>query len=136
MRLLHLVLAIAISVAVVSDGITTAAAESLQDSDPSYQIVTRALVGDDTALEEEERKGGGGRGGGRGGGGRSTSRGTSPRVYGPYTSIGLMYPNELSHRKTKKKCNRFTNWWKRLFDKSVKKCPKKGEEEGTRRLRA
>ncbi|KAG1696896.1 hypothetical protein DVH05_017804 [Phytophthora capsici] len=31
--------------------------------------------------------------------------------------------------KKKKKCNRFTNWFKRLFNKDIKKCPKKGEEE-------
>eukprot|EP00644_Phytophthora_capsici_P019043 jgi/Phyca11/21924/fgenesh1_pg.PHYCAscaffold_222_\ len=34
--------------------------------------------------------------------------------------------------KKKKKCNRFTNWFKRLFNKDIKKCPKKGEEEDDR----
>ncbi|KAG7388993.1 hypothetical protein PHYPSEUDO_011456 [Phytophthora pseudosyringae] len=69
-----------------------------------------------------------------GGGGDTTYGGG--RVYGTHTSIGLMNTNSVSDRKTKKKCNRFTNWFKRLFNKNVKKCPKKDEEEVTRRLRA
>ncbi|KAE8980451.1 hypothetical protein PR003_g24324 [Phytophthora rubi] len=134
MRLLHLVLAIAVSLAVISNGIAATAANSIQDSDPSYQVAARELSGKEEALDEEDRKRGGG-GGGRGGGRGTTTRG---QIHGTHTSIGLMYPNHLSHRKTKKKCNRFKNWWQRLFDKSVKKCPKKGEEEeeeNTTRLR-
>ncbi|EGZ07923.1 hypothetical protein PHYSODRAFT_355973 [Phytophthora sojae] len=134
MRLLHLVLAFAVSLAVISNGIAVTTAKSIQDPDPSHQVLTRELSVDDATAKEEER---GKRGGG--GGGRPTS--TGGQIHGTHTSIGLMYPNELSRRKYKKKCNRFTNWWKRLFDKSVKKCPKKGEgdeeeETLTRRLRA
>jgi hypothetical protein len=84
---------------------------------------------------EEDRKGGRG-GGGRGGrrsGGTVYRGGTG--YHGPYTSTGLMYPNEHDDRKFKKKCNRFVNWLKRLFNKKIKKCPKKGEEEEEKTLR-
>jgi hypothetical protein len=122
MRLFPLALAVVVALVAVSSGIAVTANEI-----------------------EEERRGGVGHaisgghlgGGGDTGGGTGTGGGT---VYGTHTSIGLMYPNGHSASKTKKKCNRFTNWFKRLFDKSIKKCPKKGEEdtetETTRRLRA
>ncbi|KAE8984704.1 hypothetical protein PF005_g20942 [Phytophthora fragariae] len=135
MRLLHLVLTIAVSLAAISNGTAATAAKSITDSDPSNQVVTRGLSGKEEALEEERKGGRGGGGGGRGGGRGTTTRG---QIHGTHTSIGLMYPNHLSHRKTK--CDEVKNWWQSLFDKSVKKCPKKDgedEEEGNaKRLRA
>ncbi|KAG3198351.1 hypothetical protein PC129_g24378 [Phytophthora cactorum] len=70
---------------------------------------------------------------GDGGGGGYTATGGG-HVYGTHTSTGLMNTNGVTHYK-EKKCNRFTNWWKRLFNKQIPKCPKK-KEEYTRRLRA
>ncbi|OWZ15717.1 hypothetical protein PHMEG_00010587, partial [Phytophthora megakarya] len=67
-------------------------------------------------------------------GGDGTTTTTGGHVYGTHTSIGLMNTNSVTHKE--KKCNRFTNWWKRLFDRSIKKCPKEKNEDEERRLRA
>ncbi|KAG7388989.1 hypothetical protein PHYPSEUDO_011452 [Phytophthora pseudosyringae] len=136
---------------------TTATSNSIHDAALDLHVATRDL-------SDEERRGavggghattgGGGHavsgGGGHvttittGGGGGDTTTTTGGggdttygggNVYGTHTSVGLMNTNSVSGRTTKK-CNRFTNWFKRLFNKNVEKCPKKDEEEVTRRLRA
>ncbi|KAG2910129.1 hypothetical protein PC129_g10596 [Phytophthora cactorum] len=117
LRLLRLVLAIAIILLGVSNGITaahaiaeTTTAESnlIHGAVRSYHAATRELSDQDS---DEDRKGG---------------RGGNP-------SLGLMNTNGVTRYK-EKKCNRFTNWFKRLFNKKIKKCPKKKEED-SRRLR-
>ncbi|KAG3067103.1 hypothetical protein PI124_g20579 [Phytophthora idaei] len=117
LRLLRLVLAITIVLFGVSNGITaalviaeTTTAESnlIHGAVRSYHAATRELLDQDS---DEERRGG---------------RGGNP-------SLGLMNTNGVTRYK-EKKCNRFTNWFKQLFNKKVKKCPKK-EEEDSRRLR-
>ncbi|OWZ15716.1 hypothetical protein PHMEG_00010586 [Phytophthora megakarya] len=45
--------------------------------------------------------------------------------------IGLMNTNHITTRE--KKCNRFTNWFRRLFDKSIPKCPKKRKEKKSKK---
>ncbi|KAG7388992.1 hypothetical protein PHYPSEUDO_011455 [Phytophthora pseudosyringae] len=128
MRLFHLVLTLAI----VLVSITTSAHETTETATAESNVIFDADHAATRELsDDEERKNGGGRGG-RG----TKSRGTTTRgrIYGTHTSIGLMNTNSVSHRKTNK-CNRFTNWFKRLFNKKIKKCPKE-DEEGTRRLRA
>ncbi|KAL3659227.1 hypothetical protein V7S43_015805 [Phytophthora oleae] len=172
MRLLHLVVAIAASVAAIGNDITTFANEVTEtntranlilDTALSHDVAIRKLPGYDEELEE--RRGGGGHGGGgHGGGGHGVSGGhavsggdgvsgghaTTTTGGGDTTTTGGGYVyrggyvygthngahSDSGSRKKKKKCNRFTNWFKRLFNKNIKKCPKKGEEEDTRRLRA
>ncbi|KAF1776555.1 hypothetical protein GQ600_1640 [Phytophthora cactorum] len=150
LRLLRLVLAIAIILLGVSNGITaahaiaeTTTAESnlIHGAVRSYHAATRELSDQDS---DEDRKGGRGevvveaevvvgwrRSGWRrsGGGGRWTTY----YYGGGNPSLGLMNTNGVTRYK-EKKCNRFTNWFKRLFNKKIKKCPKKKEED-SRRLR-
>ncbi|KAL3659194.1 hypothetical protein V7S43_015772 [Phytophthora oleae] len=148
MHLLRLVLTFVVALAVVSNGtpasaneittVTTVKSSLIQDAATSSDNkATREL----TDLEGDEERQGGGRGG-RGGGGRGTSRGTGGGTgytggygytYGTHTNIGFMNTNRISERH--KKCNRFVNWFKRLFNKNIKKCPKKKDED-KRRLRA
>ncbi|ETK92901.1 hypothetical protein F441_03913 [Phytophthora nicotianae CJ01A1] len=117
----------------VSNGITVAASKvaektvidpnSIQTTeDISYHISTRQLSDHDFDEERARRIGGGDA--------MATNNDTpSNQVYGTHTSIGLMNSNGVTHDG---ECNRFTNWWKRLFNKSIKKC----DEEDTRRLRS
>ncbi|KAG2781213.1 hypothetical protein PC116_g30594, partial [Phytophthora cactorum] len=87
---------------------TTAESNLIHGAVRSYHAATRELSDQDS---DEDRKGG---------------RGGNP-------SLGLMNTNGVTRYK-EKKCNRFTNWFKRLFNKKIKKCPKKKEED-SRRLR-
>ncbi|KAF1776559.1 hypothetical protein GQ600_9792 [Phytophthora cactorum] len=140
LRLLRLVLAIAIILLGVSNGITaahaiaeTTTAESnlIHGAVRSYHAATRELSDQDS---DEDRKGG--RGGGGGSGWRRSGGGGRWTTYyygGGNPSLGLMNTNGVTRYK-EKKCNRFTNWFKRLFNKKIKKCPKKKEED-SRRLR-
>ncbi|KAG3157484.1 hypothetical protein C6341_g14707 [Phytophthora cactorum] len=79
-------------------------------------------LSDDTAadLEERGRRGGGG---GRGGGGRGTRKFDRSQIHGPYTAIGLMYPND-------------TPYLKEDLRKMYEKWLKKKQAKNTRRLRA
>ncbi|OWZ15718.1 hypothetical protein PHMEG_00010588 [Phytophthora megakarya] len=139
MRVFHLVLTLVATLMVVSSSVTATAKEigATDDTVISDHVGTRDLTGVDG---ESEERASGGRGGGGRGGGRGTSRGTSGGgnvgpVYTTHTSIGLMNTNRITSRE--KKCNRFTNWLRRLFDKSIPKCPKKkkSKKKDTRRLR-
>ncbi|KAG3067106.1 hypothetical protein PI125_g23717 [Phytophthora idaei] len=144
MHLLRLVLTAAFTVVAVSSGIstnaneitraTTAKSTLIHDAVPSLQVATRELSDEDAALEERRGGGGGGGHGVAGGGGHVTTGGVGDggggytatgggHVYGTHTSTGLMNTNGVTHYK-EKKCNRFTNWWKRLFNKNIPKCPK------------
>ncbi|POM58483.1 Hypothetical protein PHPALM_36857 [Phytophthora palmivora] len=132
MRLLHLVLVTTVAFVCVSNGITVAAKEVSTRTDPIHdtafrgQPAIRKLTSDE--ILEERRGGGGG-----GGGGHGDATGVGP-IYGTHTSIGLMNTNHITHddddkKKKKKKCNRFFNWWKRLFNPKTKRCPKEEDED-------
>ncbi|KAF4046950.1 hypothetical protein GN244_ATG00598 [Phytophthora infestans] len=118
----------------ISD-ISMAESDLFHGATNTNHVATRELSGHES---DEDRRGGGRGGGGRGGGGggrggRGTStRGTGRRNYyyygGGNPSIGLWNTNGVTRHK-EKKCNRFTNWFKRLFNKSIPKCPKKKEKE-------
>ncbi|ETN14435.1 hypothetical protein PPTG_22122 [Phytophthora nicotianae INRA-310] len=156
MHWIRLVLIVAVSVVAVSNEIsananevtetTTTKSTLMHDAVPSLHEATRELSDDDAALEERRGGGGGGGGGGQGvgggaghittggiEGGDSTTTTGGGGISRPNTSIGLMNTNGVTSHK-EKKCNRFFNWWRRLFDKSIPKCPKKTKED-KRRLR-
>ncbi|KAF1787875.1 hypothetical protein GQ600_7684 [Phytophthora cactorum] len=93
----------------------TTAESNLIDRTVINNHVTTSEVSDQDP--EDVRKSGGGGGGGRG---RSTRW-----IFGGYLSgrhVLLMNTNGVT---SFEECNRFTNWWKRLFNKEVKQCPKK-----------
>ncbi|EEY67419.1 uncharacterized protein PITG_22742 [Phytophthora infestans T30-4] len=152
MPLFRLVLAAVVAVAAISNGIsinaneiTTARSALVHGTAPSLHTGTRELSDGGAALEE--RRGGGGGGGGGGGVGGGAGHITTGGISGGDTTAttgggdtasegGDVYgTNDVVTRHKKKNCNRFTNWLKRLFDKSIPKCPKKNQEDA-RRLRA
>ncbi|ETP40888.1 hypothetical protein F442_11841 [Phytophthora nicotianae P10297] len=67
------------------------------------------------------------------GGGDTPIGGGRVHPAGANSNTGSMNTNGVADQK-EEKCDRFVNWFKRLFDKSIKKCPKEVEED-MRRLR-
>ncbi|GMF28282.1 unnamed protein product [Phytophthora lilii] len=89
--------------------------------------ILRELADDPSAIEERGRRGGGGRGGGR--------RRPGGQVYGPYTSIGFMYPNETPYFK-KDMQKLLKNWVARKRAEAKKRAEKAKAAAESRRLRA
>ncbi|KUG02019.1 hypothetical protein AM587_10004280 [Phytophthora nicotianae] len=144
---------------------TTVKSNLIHDALSSLHVPTRELSDDDTALEERRGFGATGHGHAIGGGGHVVSGGEGGYavgtgggdtatggghmygdtatggghmyMYGAYTSGARTNNGSMNSDKVEKKCNKFVNWWKRLFNKNVEKCQETDDEdEDIRRLRA
>ncbi|KAF4028405.1 hypothetical protein GN244_ATG19923 [Phytophthora infestans] len=128
MRLLYPALIIAATLATLCDGSGTAVIENVNGEITTTSTASNYKkpreLSDNTGAALEERRGGGR--GGRGGGGRrgSTRKFDRSQVNnGPYTAIGLMYPND-------------TPYLREDLRKLYRKWLKKQQAKETRRLRA
>ncbi|GMF65153.1 unnamed protein product [Phytophthora lilii] len=126
-----LVAASATTATEITNGMET---KSIHDEVLDTQATARELTDNPSTLEERGRRGGGGRGGGR--------RRAGGQFYGPYTSIGLMYPSDTPYLKEDMQ-KLFKKWVARKKAEAKKKAEKamaaaekaKAAAE-TRRLRA